>query len=178
MIAILPRRNFLALAPGFLTTRVLKADARIPAGTTEARGVWIHPEEIFDADPRKGGQQVRATVGRRAEAGFNLILPWTKVGYLVALEHSEYLAAHPTARWDAIGFLIDKSSRAGLDVHLWYAFTEYRSRTSPDFDPRVGGNLEWAARRIDELLPDPRTGGVTPRRWEDVCPQHPQARVW
>ena len=144
----------------------------------EARGVWIHWAGHFDADPVKGKQQVRSLVGRLAEAHFNLILPWTSAGYLVALEHPEYLALHPTARWDGIGVLIEEAARAGLAVHLWYAFSEDRSPKSPDFDPRVGGNPEWAARRVDELIPDPHTGKVMPRRWNDVCPLHPQARRW
>jgi uncharacterized lipoprotein YddW (UPF0748 family) len=133
---------------------------------------------MFDADPVKGKEQVRVAVRRLAEAHFNLILPWTTSGYLVALDHPEYLAFHPTARWDALGVLVDEASRAGLAVHLWYAFSEDRSRNSPDFDPRVGGNPEWAARRIRESVPDPRTGKVMPCRWDDVCPLHPEARQW
>jgi uncharacterized lipoprotein YddW (UPF0748 family) len=42
----------------------------------------------------------------------------------------------------------------------------------------VGGDPNWAAVRINEYRPDPQTGVVAPRKWEDVCPQHPGARKW
>jgi uncharacterized lipoprotein YddW (UPF0748 family) len=177
---MLPRRDFMGLLLGSLGAHTLRASDKVPSKTSsaEVRGVWIHPEGSFDADPVKGKKQIRAAVRRLADAHFNLILPWTLDGYLVALEHPEYLSSHPQARWDALGFLIEEASRVGLDTELWYAFAEYRSRKSPDFDPRVGGNLEWAARRLGELVPDPKTGKVAPRQYENVCPQHPQARLW
>lgn len=178
MASILPRRDFLTLAPALMGAYGLSAKMAPSTASSEARGIWIHWGGHFDADPVKGKEQVRSLVGRLAEAHFNLILPWTLVGYLVALEHPEYLDLYPTARWDGMGVLIDEAARAGLAVHLWYAFSEDRSQKSPDFDPRVGGNHEWAARRIHELVPDPRTGKVNPRRWDDVCPLHPEARQW
>lgn len=180
MPAVLPRRNFLTFAPRLVGACGLAASAvaNSTSSSSEVRGVWIHPGRMFDVDPVKGRQQVQSAVRHLADAHFNLILPWIPAGYLVALDHTEYLAFHPSARWDALGVLIDEGARAGLAVHLWYAFSEDRSRNSPDFDPRVGGNPEWAARRIHELIPDPRTGRVRPRQWDDVCPLHAEARHW
>ena len=181
MPTALPRRKFLGLVPGLMGASVLSASARVGAKppSTEARGVWIHPQRLCDADPAKGKEQVRSAVQRLAEAHFNLILPIISTGYLVALDDPAHLASHPLARWDAIGLLIDEASRAGLATHLWYAFSEVRSLDSPDFDPRAGGDPGWAARHIYELLPDPRTGRLAPRRrGTEVCPLHPQARSW
>ncbi len=179
---MLPRRDFIELLLGSLGARTLRASAndriRFKPLSAEVRGVWIHPEQTFDADPTRGKKQIQAAVRWLADAHFNLILPWTTDGYLVASDHPEYLASHPLAQWDALGYLIKEASRVGLDTQLWYAFAEYRSRQSPDFDPRVGGNLQWAARRLGELIPDPKTGKVASRLWENVCPQHPEARLW
>ena len=49
---------------------------------------------------------------------------------------------------------------------------------SPDFNPQHGGNPGWAARQVDELVPDKTTGQVTPRRMQCVCPLHAEARAW
>lgn len=180
MRMLLPRRHFIAISLGSLGAHTLKASGSILPGSSsaEVRGVWIHPEESFDSDPVKGKQQIRDAVRRLADAHFNLILPWTKNGYFVALDNPEYQFSHPMAKWDALGFLIEEASRSGIGVELWYAFTEYRSDKSPDFDPRVGGNPEWAARRLGELIPDPKTGRPVPRKWENLCPQYPSAREW
>src|SRR5262249_43091950 len=155
---------FVELAPAWMLSQAAHGRAQNAAATLEARGVWLHPENLFDADPAKGKEQVRAMVRRLGDAHFNLILPWIKSDYLVALEDAEYRKKHPTAGWDALGALIEEATRAGISVQLWYAFTEYRSAGSPDFDPRVGGNPQWAARRIDEMAPDPKTGKIAARR--------------
>jgi uncharacterized lipoprotein YddW (UPF0748 family) len=166
----------------------------------EARGVWVHTEHDkygigFDADETKGKEQIRATVQKFADLHLNLVLPWTSTGYLVALENSEYQEAHPTARWDALGYLIREATKHGLAVHLWYAPTEYRDASWPDFDPKVGGNPKWAARRIDELVPNypiakkddqepqwlmnaVKTPLPPEKPMHDICPQHAAARAW
>ena len=144
----------------------------------EARGVWLYPESMFAADPLKGKEQIRATIGRLADARFNLVLPWIGSGYLVALDDEKYRRDHLTARWDAIGVLIEEAHGAGLDSHIWYSFTSYRSPSSPDLDPRVGGDPNWAARHIKEFRSDSNTGRPEPLKMEDVCPQHPGLRRW
>ena len=111
------------------------------------------PRTSPEPDPVKGKEELRATVQRLVDSHFNLILPWVTFGYLVALDNTDYQKSHPAAGWDALGYLIQEATRQGLAVHLWYSFTEYREADSPDFDPQVGGNPEWAARRIDELVP-------------------------
>ncbi len=140
--------------------------------------MWIHPENLFKAPDAGGRTLVREALERFARANFNRILAWTPSDYLVALENDLYREAHPTARWDSLGALIEEASRHGIPVEIWYSFTAYRKRASSDFDPRVGGDPEWAAVRRDEFVPDPKTGRKTPRRWNDVCPQHYGARRW
>ena len=156
------RRDFVALAPASL------AAAGAP---TEARAVWLHLTSMFDADPAKGREQVRATVGKLAESNVNLILPWVTSDYLVALEDAAYRPGQPGSGWDSLGVLIEEAARAGLSVETWYAFTEYRNAKSSDYDPRVGGDLKWAALRLNEYRGEPR-------KFEDVCPQHPGMRKW
>ncbi|HWQ52054.1 MAG TPA: family 10 glycosylhydrolase [Bryobacteraceae bacterium] len=170
------RRNFMSLVPASAAASRLQA-APAAAGT-EARAVWLHLASMFDADPKKGKEQLRACVGRLAETNFNLILPWVTSDYLVALEDAECRQGNANAAWDSLGVLIDESARAGLTVETWYAFTEYRNAKSSDYNPRLGGDPRWAALRITEYRPDPKTGVIAPRKWEDVCPQHPGMRKW
>lgn len=144
----------------------------------EIRAIWIHPETTFAADEKTGRQQVQETVQRYARAGFNLILPWTVSGYLTALDHSAYQKKHPTAAWNSLGLLIEEASKEGIDVDMWYSFTDYRQVDSPEFDPAVGGNRAWAAKRIEEVVPNPATGKVEDPSVDNVCPQHYEARAW
>lgn len=145
---------------------------------TEVRAVWMHPELLFSADPETGRQEVRRFVERVANANFNLIFPWVRSEYVAALTDENYQKSMPIAKWDALGELIKVAHEKGLQVHLWYSFTNYKSRGSPEFNPKHGGSLQWAARRIDELVPDKVTNKITPRRMTDVCPLHSEAREW
>ena len=88
---LIPRRQFLSL-PAL-------AGATLGQRTSgEVRGVWLHPESMFDADPVKGRSQVRASMERLAGAGFNLILPWIVSDYLVACESALYRQAQLALR--------------------------------------------------------------------------------
>ncbi len=171
--AALNRRRLLQLAP-----LAAAASANPALATTGVRGVWMHPESLFGEDAAEGRKQVRAIVEKFARANFNLVLPWIKSDYLVALESPIYAASHPTARWDALGVLIEECNKAGLGVDLWYGFTDYRDAKSPDYDPGVGGDPAWTARRLDEMVPDPKTGKKVPFRLDNVCPLHWRARAW
>ena len=144
----------------------------------EGRAVWMHPESQFSADPDRGKEEVRLFVERIADANFNLIFPWVRSEYLAALTDEDYQKKVPIARWDALGELIKEAHEKGLEVHLWYSFTHYKSASSPDFNPKHGGNPGWAARRIDEIIPDKKTGKPVPRRMADACPLHSEARTW
>lgn len=144
----------------------------------EVRGIWIHPERYFSADSAEGRKQVRSLVQRFARANFNLLLPWTTSGYLAALDSTTYQKTHPTATWDALGVLIEEAAREGIDVDLWYSFTDYRQPNSPEFDPSVGGNPQWSARRLDEVVHDAKTGKLAEPRHDNVCPQYAGARTW
>lgn len=144
----------------------------------ETRAVFIHPEQQFSADPENGKQEVQQLVDRLAKANFNLIFPWLRSEYLAALTDQRYQNQVPIAKWDAIAELVRAARQKGIEVYLWYSFTHYKSKSSPDFDPLHGGNPRWAARKIDELVPDPNTGTVRPLRMEDICPNYPEGRAW
>ena len=171
----LHRRSFLKLAPASLALPPLRATN---AESPEVRGVWMHPERSFSADGAVGRNQVRAMLESFARANFNVVLPWIKSDYLVALESPFYANLHPIARWDALGVLIEEAAKLGLGVDLWYGFTDYRDAQSPDYDPSVGGDRTWEARRLDEVIADQKTGKLVPARLSNICPQHWQARAW
>lgn len=145
---------------------------------TEIRAVWMHPESQFSADPERGRLEVHQFVESIASANFNLILPWVRSEYVAALTDETYQKSIPIAKWDALGELIKVAHERGLQIHLWYSFTYYKSPNSPDFNPKHAGNPDWGARQLDELLPDRITGKVVPRRMANVCPLHPEAREW
>jgi uncharacterized lipoprotein YddW (UPF0748 family) len=170
------RRDFITAVPASAVAAKLLARGRAASGA-EGRAVWLHYSRV-DANPAKGKEQVHSMVQKLAEHNFNLILPAVTDDYLVALDHPEYLESQPFAKWDWLGVLIDEAGRAGLAVHMWYLFMEYHDRQNSPFDPRVGGNPEWAALRLDEYRPDPKTGKLAPRTWSDICTQHPEARQW
>lgn len=184
--------------------------AGVPAGTgaegrekTELRAVWVETEQ-FSPDPTTGRKQIHETVERLSGAHLNVLLAWATSGFLVGLTHPGYARSHPQAQWDALGHLIQEARAKNLPVHLWYSFTDYRAADSPDFDPEVDGNPDWAAVRIDEFLPKYPVARETARsllwdqflkkpQWEmdqldiplssqnrkhDVCPQHEAARKW
>src|SRR5215472_6790678 len=171
------RRDLLAGVPASLSAAALLRGGAAAPGI-EARAVWLHLNNLFEADPVQGKEQVGRTVRKLAEHNFNLVLPWVTSDYFVALDDSKYREKNRSAAWDSLGVLIEECARAGLSVEIWYAFTEYRNAKSSDYDPRVGGDPKWAALRINEYRPDPQTGLIAPRKWEDVCPQHPEARKW
>lgn len=150
---------------------------RAPKPSKEVRAIWIHPEQHTDADEKTGKAQIKAQVDRYARANFNLILPWTVSSYLTAVEHEAYRKDHPTARWDWLGYLVEESAKAGIDVDMWYSFTDYRAPNSPEFDPKIGGSPTWMAKRLDEVNPN-QTAMKLDKRVDNVCPQHYAARAW
>jgi uncharacterized lipoprotein YddW (UPF0748 family) len=152
--------------------------ARAPRPTKEIRAIWIHPEQHISAGEKEGKPQIKAMVERFARANFNLLLPWTVSGYLAALDHEEYRKDHPTAEWDYLGVLIDEAAKLGLDVDMWYSFTDYRDPKSPEFNPAIGGSADWMAKRLDEVMPGETLMKLEDGRVDNVCPQHYQARAW
>src|SRR5882762_8594069 len=127
--------------------------ARAPRPEKEVRAIWIHPEQHISAGEKEGKAQIKTMVERFAAANFNLLLPWTVSGYLAALDQESYRKSHPTAAWDYLGVLIDEAAKAGLDVDMWYSFTDYRAADSPEFNLAMGGSPEWMAKRLDEVVP-------------------------
>ena len=91
----------------FLTLPAAAAVAAPVSKREETRAVWIHPENLFKGSEAEGRKLVRDAVERFASANFNLILPWVPSDFLMALESEAYRDSHPTARWDALGVLID-----------------------------------------------------------------------
>lgn len=163
-------------APNTLNNAKKFAVPRAPKLTREMRAIWIHPEQHTAADEVEGKKQIKATVDRFAAANFTHLLPWTVTEYLAALDHEEYRKDHPTARWDWLGYLSEEASKAGLETHLWYSFTEYREDTAPEFNPAIGGNPAWKAKRLDELRPDQTVYKFEWHKVPSVCPQHFEAR--
>lgn len=107
----------MALLPASLAAAGLARSATAPG--TEARAVWLHLPNMFDADPAKGKEQVHSTVQKLAEHNFNLVLPWVTSDYLVALDDPEYQKKNRNASWDSLGVLIEECGRAGLSLlHL------------------------------------------------------------
>jgi uncharacterized lipoprotein YddW (UPF0748 family) len=156
--------------------------ACIPAfGQTpnEVRGAWIYIDggpSGFSSDPIQGPLDVRAFVDKLADTGFNLLLPWVSSIYmqsrtdtLVGKSRTKYQILDPYASWDSLGVLIDEAHKKGMQVHPWFGFTEGKDPRSPEFDPAVGGNVDWPARRVNEYL-DPVN---FPQQKFDACPWHP-----
>lgn len=167
--------NVLAAPTGLGNTKKTQVP-HAPKLTREMRSICIHPEQHISANEAEGRKQIKAEVDRYAAANFTHILPWTTTGYLAALDHEEYRKDHPTARWDWLAYLSEEASKAGIDVHLWYSFTEYREDSAPEFNPSLGGNPEWKAKRLDELRPDQTTFKFEWHKVPSVCPQHFAAR--
>lgn len=136
----------------------------------EARGVWLHLTD-FSADPVEGKKQVHEAIERFAKANFNLVMPWVLSEYVAALTDTNYLSVAPTAKWDALSEVVREAHEHGMQTHIWYSFTYYRSPNSPDFNPKHGGNPGWAARSLTSFQNN--TNAMT-----DVCPLHPEARQW
>ena len=148
------------------------SQAQEDAGTmAEARGIWAHLY-MLDADEEKGKQQAEEWAERFARANLNIVYPWVQSDYLGALDDPNTSNAH--AKWDALGVLTRACVARGLEVHLWYSFTYYKSPDSPEFTK----NPEWRAVRLDELVANAETGETHPPWWSDVCPMHPEAREY
>lgn len=157
---------FLSTALLFSTVQNLRA-----ADTSkEARGVWLHLTD-FSADPDEGKKQVQQVVERLANANFNLIMPWVLSEYAAALTDTNYLSAAPTAKWDSLGEVVREAHRRGIQTHIWYSFTYYKSGNSPEFDPKHGGDPKWAAWSLGSF--QKKENAIT-----DLCPLHPEARQW
>lgn len=144
-------------------------------GTSEARGLWTHVTQMISPDPEQGHKDIEAIVNRMARARLNLLLPWVRSEYVGALMDPEFPRDNAFARlaeWDALGELIAAAHKREIETHLWYSFTHYKSRLSHE----MRQHPEWAARRLDEIVPGHETGKVHPPRMTDVCNMHPGAR--
>jgi uncharacterized lipoprotein YddW (UPF0748 family) len=154
------------------------ADTGFHEPNSEIRAVWMVPRLLFDEDPDKGKMEVRKFVKKIADANFNVILAEMPSEYIAAITDDRYQKVIPIIKWDAIGELIKNSREAGIQVHIWYSFTDYKSPRSPEFNPVHNGNPEWAAVQIDELNMDRTSNVKSLRRMSVICPLHPEARHW
>ena len=143
------RRRILQMVPAALAAqtaaRALAATSdSVPSaavGLTHAsgedRGIWIHPERsLITRDAKQGRILVHDMVSRYVDAGFNLLMPWTVSGYLMAVENASLQDAHPSASWDALAVLLEEADAQKVNVDIWYSFSEYRGPKSPEFDPK------------------------------------------
>ncbi|HMK65373.1 MAG TPA: family 10 glycosylhydrolase, partial [Thermodesulfobacteriota bacterium] len=146
-----------------------------PMGSPEIRALWMVPRLIFDADPEKGKIQIREYVQKMANAHFNTLLVEMPSDYIAALTDERYQKAIPITKWDALGELINFAHEVGLQVHLWYSFTDYKSPRSPEFNPLHNGNPKWAAVQIKERM---EPNKERPKRMSVLCPLNPDARRW
>ena len=146
------------------------------AAAPEIRAVWMDLD--FNSDPEKGRKEVLAFVDRMAGANFNVILPWVPTEYIAALTDEAYQRSRPVAKWDALGELIKASHTKGIQVHVWYSFTAYKSSWSPEFNPVHGGNPAWASVTTAELKADRSAGKQLPKKMGNMCPLHQDGRGW
>jgi uncharacterized lipoprotein YddW (UPF0748 family) len=136
----------------------------------EIRAAWLTLDAI-SADAARGAEEIHSLVDRLADARFNTIFVWVRSEYAVAIEEERYRQQAPTAAWDAVGELLRAAEQRGLQVHMWYSFTHYKTPNSPEFDPACDGDPQWASVALDELNSDRRS-------MLDVCPLHPAGRRW
>lgn len=181
------RRRILQMVPAALAAqtaaRALAATSdSVPSaavGLTHAsgedRGIWIHPERsLITRDAKQGRILVHDMVSRYVDAGFNLLMPWTVSGYLMAVENASLQDAHPSASWDALAVLLEEADAQKVNVDIWYSFSEYRGPKSPEFDPKYGGDQAWRAIHSDKF----KTGKDEADGAWNVCVQHAAARRW
>ena len=180
---LISRRRLLQMAPAAAVAGKLviaeTAPKQKPQGLERAsgedRGIWIHPERYLTTrDPEQGRAQVRTMVSRYVDAGFNLLMPWTVSEYLVAVEDPRLQSAHPSASWDALKVITEEADAQGINVDIWYSYTEYRGPKSAEFDPAFGGDPAWRAIPMDKF----RSGKDEADGAWNVCPQHEPARRW
>ena len=169
---VMAARTLLAVLAFGLLTVAAHAESSVLG---EARALWAHLDQIVAPDPEKGRQDIEVLVDRMVAAKMNLLLPWVRSEYLAALMDSEYPKGNHYARlasWDALGALIDAAHQRGIQTHFWYSFTYYKSPLAYEFRKHP----EWAARRLDEIVPDAKTGKVHRPWMTDVCNMHSGAR--
>jgi uncharacterized lipoprotein YddW (UPF0748 family) len=154
------------------------ADHSSQVGDPEIRALWVVPRLQFEAVPEIGKKQIRAFVKKIGDANFNILLVEMPSDYMAAKTDERYQKDIPVAKWDAIGELIKMSHEAGLQVHLWYSFTDYKSPRSPEFNPIHKGDPQWAAVQIGERTTERTPNRDLPRRMSVLCPVHPEARRW
>jgi len=112
-----------------------------PAGP-EIRAAWL-PLGNFSKDEAKGRAEAKACVDRLANAHFNTLYVWVTSEYMVALHNERYRSLTQLAEWDGVGAAIRAAADRGMECHVWYSFTYYKSPTSPEFDPQEGGDPAW-----------------------------------
>ena len=164
------RRTLSAFLGIFLFASAIQGLCAQEATQKEARGIWLHLTDFSD-DPVEGKKQVRETIDKFAKANFNLVMPWVLSEYVAALSDTNYLPQATTAKWDSLGEVVRESHARGMQIHIWYSFTYYKSPKSPEFDPKHGGDPNWAALSLTSF--QNKTNTMT-----DVCPLHPKAREW
>jgi uncharacterized lipoprotein YddW (UPF0748 family) len=144
----------------------------LAAGSPELRAIWINLEPQFRMcaeNPDQGRQAVRTFVDNLADSNFNVIFAWVLSTYAPAVTNAKFRALNPAAGCDALGEMVAEAKTRGIQVHLWVSVTQYKQYNSPEFNPALGGNPQWAAR------PAPGQGSSVPYQ---MCLIRPDARAY
>ena len=139
--------------------------------SVEIRATWLILDGHFSEDPARGRAEVQACINRLADAHFNAVFIWMRSEYAAAIQDERFRPLAPLATWDAVEEAMSAASKCGLQTHLWYSFTHYKSAQSPEFNRGAGGDPTWASMSVEEL-------GSEVRSMADCCPMHPAARKW
>jgi uncharacterized lipoprotein YddW (UPF0748 family) len=172
LLGTMSTTSYLALGQ---TAKASPRTDRLKKGS-ELRAIWVHPIKDFGKDAEKGKKEINDFTARLADAHFNAIFAWVTSEYAIALANEKYKKRLPQAEWDSVGELIQAAGRHHVHVHLWYSLTGYKNRESPEFDPEVGGNPQWIAKRVDEVYPGRRDQKLPAPRVSDACPVYPEVR--
>lgn len=162
---------WLVFIVAIVTTRGLVINSAIAKqSATEIRAAWLPLGGHFSKEEIKGSTEVKACVNRLADAHFNTLFIWVTSEYAAALHNERYRSQEPLAKWDAVGVAIRAGAARGLQSHVWYSFTYYKSSQSPEFDPSEGGDPTWVSVAKEAPAAEARSA--------DCCPMHPSARTW
>ncbi|MDE2127181.1 MAG: family 10 glycosylhydrolase [Armatimonadetes bacterium] len=137
--------------------------------SAEVRAAYIVPEAQFSPDEKTATQQIADFVAKLQAANFNLLFVYVRSEYFAALTDATYQKTVPKAKFDVVGLFINAALKAGIKVDLTYSVTKYKSKASPEFVTRLGGNPDWAVKRPNQGSIDPKTGKPIVQPWTVVC---------
>lgn len=159
----------------------------------EIRSMSIHPRWYWgDSSVEESRAAMQDFLDMTAEAGINLLFAWIESPGVAALfgepGYVDRYAFWDPGRWGAMGELIDEAAQREIEVHLWYSFTRYKTRSNrprewvPEYDDDLQvlppGNPDWASVRkseYEEGHTDPTDPGVS---GHSLCANEFDAHKW